>query len=131
MFPNDGKLSLLAVGLFTWSFFCSFESLRKGQNTFYEDRTVNTCLWKTAKIEGDAADNAWASSLVILPDGVENSPDYCKLGVQVLLSISAGVQVKRGLCGNHARRILHQSRPTSRQLRPDSRQWRTVVARSL
>lgn len=52
--------------------------------------------------------------LVILSDRFQNTRDYCKLGVRVRLSISAGVQVKRGRCGNHARRILHQWGPTSR-----------------
>lgn len=56
--------------------------------------------------------------LVILSDRFQNTWDYCKLGVRVRLSISAGVQVKRGRCGNHARRILHQWGATSRSCVP-------------
>lgn len=56
--------------------------------------------------------------LVILSDRFQNTRDYRKLGVRVRLFISVGSQVKRGRCGNHARRILSSlhavaSRPPS------------------
>lgn len=57
--------------------------------------------------------------LVILGDYFQNTQRYCKLGVRVRLSISAGVQVKRGRCGNHAPRILHQWGATSRSCVPN------------
>lgn len=71
-----------------------------------------------------------AAKLVILTGKVENASDYCKLGVQVRLSISAGVQAERGRRANDARRILHQSEATSRQFSLDRCARRTAARRS-
>lgn len=70
------------------------------------------------------------AKLVILTGKVENASDYCKLGVQVRLSISGGVQVERGRRANDARRILHQSEATSRQFSPNRCARRTAARRS-
>lgn len=86
-----------------------------------------TYVRKRTSHEGGRRSQCKTVYLVILTNQLWNASHYYKLGVQVRLSISVGEQVERGRCGNHARRILHQSGQTSRQLRPDRHRRPTCV----
>lgn len=109
MFRNHHNLTLQQARSVYLFFFHSKAPQKEMEHKRLFRKRIENKVSKRARSRATPPTMHRAAKLVILTSKVENASDYCKLGVQVRLSISAGVQVERGRCANDARRILHQS----------------------